>query len=125
MRTAPSKMHGFSLVGWLLIIVVVLVFGTAAVRMVPVYLEYSTVSGAIENVLADGKVGLKSESEIRSDLGKRFSINRVESVAVDDLDIRKEGGQLSVLVDYEVRENLFYNVDLVMTFHRDFVKDIR
>lgn len=125
MKTAPSGMRGLSLVSWLLILVVVIVFGTAGVRMVPAYLEFTTITGLIENVLADSKVGLKSEGEIRSDLYKRFSINRVESISADDVAINKEGGRLDVSVDYEVRENLFYNVDVVMTFNRDFVKDIR
>lgn len=125
MTTAPSSMRGLSLVSWLLIIVVVVVFGTAGMRMVPAYLEFTTITGLVENVLADAKVGLKSEGEIRSDLDKRFSINRIDSITAHDLAIYKEAGRLNITVDYEVRENLFYNVDVVMVFNRDFVKDIR
>ncbi len=46
-------------------------------------------------------------------------------IRVDDLAIVKEGGVLTVSTDYEVREPMFYNVSIVMTFKDEFKKDIR
>lgn len=123
--TLPSRMRGISFAGWMLIGAVVIVFAAAGVRIVPAFLEYSTISGAINSVLQDPKIGFKTDTEIMSDLGKRFSINNVEAIGVDDIVITREGPRVILSVDYEVRGNLYANIDLVMTFKEDFVKELR
>ncbi|WP_348679417.1 DUF4845 domain-containing protein, partial [Alcanivorax profundi] len=71
------------------------------------------------------KTALMSPREVRDALSKRFTINQVSVINVDDLAISKESGILTVSTDYEVREPLFYNVSIVMTFQEDFTKDVR
>lgn len=123
--TLPSRMRGVSFLGWMLIGAIVIIFATAAVRIVPAFLEYSTIRGAINSVLQDPKIGFKTDTEIMSDLGKRFSINNVEAISIDDIVITREGPRLLLSVDYEVRGNLYGNIDLMMTFKEDFVKELR
>ena len=123
--TLPSRMRGISFVGWMLIRAVVILFATAGVRIVPAFLEYNTISGAINSILQDPKIGFKTDTEIMSDLGKRFSINNVNAISVDDIVITREGPRITVSVDYEVRGNLYGNIDLLMTFDEDFVKELR
>jgi hypothetical protein len=123
--TLPSRMRGISFVGWMLIGAVVIVFATAGVRIVPAFLEFNTISGAINSVLQDPKIGFKTDTEILSDLGKRFSINNVEAISVEDIIVTREGPRVTLSVDYEVRGNLYGNIDLLMTFKEDFVKELR
>lgn len=123
--TLPSRMRGVSFVGWMLILAVAVVFISAGTKIVPAFLDYSTISGIISSVLQDPKAGLKTDNELLSDIAKRFSINNVTAIAVDDIIISREGGKLTMSIDYEVRGNLFKNIDLVMSFDEEFVKDIR
>lgn len=58
-------------------------------------------------------------------LNKRFTINQVNVITANDLAISKEGGILKISTDYEVREPMFYNVSIVMTFQDEFSKDVR
>lgn len=125
MMNSPSSVRGLSLVGWILVIIVVVIFATAAIKMVPAYIDFNTISSMANSVLSDSKVGLKSENEIRADFAKRMSINNLTVISSQDLIIEKDGGTVKVLVDYEVRENLFSNVDVVMAFNREFTKDVR
>ncbi|MCG8391698.1 MAG: DUF4845 domain-containing protein [Pseudomonadales bacterium] len=125
MMTRPSQQRGISLIGWAVILLVVIVFGTAAFRMVPAYMEYNTISSSVRSLLQDSKTALMSPNEIRDALGKRFSINQVSAINANDLGITKEGGHIKVSTDYEVREKLFYNVSIVMTFQDEFSKDVR
>jgi len=99
--------------------------GTAALRMVPAYLEYNTISSAIKSLQQDSKTALMSPREVREALHKRFTINQVNVISVNDLAITKEGGVLTIGTDYEVREPMFYNVSIVMTFQDEFSKDVR
>lgn len=124
MTTGPSRQRGLSLIGWVVVLIILAVFGTAAFRMVPAYMEYSTIRSAINSVLSDSKTALMSEREVYDAISKRFTINQVTAIGVRDLDIQKAGGQLSVGVDYEVREPMFYNVFVVMEFDHTFSKNI-
>ena len=94
-------------------------------KTIPAYLEFNTVKGAIVSVLQDSKAALKSESELRGELDKRFVINNVKAISVTDVGFSKEVSGVIAVVDYEVRENLFGNLDLVMTFSGEFTKDGR
>ena len=125
MMTRPSRQRGISLIGWMVIILIAVVLGTAAFRMIPAYLEYNTISTAIRNLLQDSKVSMMSIPEVRESLNKRFTINQVTAIKIDDLVITKEGGIFKVAIDYEVREPMFYNVSIVMTFKEEFSKDVR
>ncbi|ASK36404.1 DUF4845 domain-containing protein [Alcanivorax sp. N3-2A] len=104
--------------------IVLAVFGTAAFRMVPAYMEYNTIRSAITSLLEDSQSALMSEREVRNALSKRFTINQVTAISANDLEIDKEGGELVVGVDYEVRQPLFYNVSVVMHFEDDFTKNM-
>ena len=125
MMTMPSRQRGLSLISWMVILVVVAILGTAAFRMIPAYLEYNTISTAIRSLLQDNKVAMMSGGEIRAALDKRFVINQVNAITVNDLKISKEGGVMVIATDYEVREPLFYNISIVMTFKDEFSKDVR
>lgn len=125
MMTRPSQQRGISLIGWAVVLLVVVVLGTAAFRMAPVYMEHNTITSSIKALLQDSKTALMSPREIRDTLGKRFSINQVEAINVNDLIITKDGGILKISTDYEVREPMFYNVSIVMTFQDEFSKDVR
>tara|TARA_R110001606_G_scaffold83958_2_gene191198 strand:- start:35422 stop:35835 length:414 start_codon:yes stop_codon:yes gene_type:complete len=121
---ARSRQRGLSLLGWVVVMIVLAVFGTAAFRMVPAYMEYNTIRSAITSLLEDSQSALMSEREVRNALSKRFTINQVTAISANDLEIDKEGGELVVGVDYEVRQPLFYNVSVVMHFEDDFTKNM-
>lgn len=125
MMTRPSQQRGISLIGWAVMLLVAVILGTAALRMVPAYLEYNTISSAIKSLQQDSKTALMSPREVREALHKRFTINQVNVISVNDLAITKEGGVLTIGTDYEVREPMFYNVSIVMTFQDEFSKDVR
>ena len=125
MTTTPSRQRGMSMISWAVVLIVAAILGTAAFRMIPAYMEHNTISTTIRSQLQDGKTALMSPREIREGIGKRFTINQVNVIRVDDLAIVKEGGVLTVSTDYEVREPMFYNVSIVMTFKDEFKEDVR
>lgn len=124
MTITASRQRGLSLIGWVVVLIVLVVFGTATFRMAPAYMEYNTIRSAINSVLSDNKTALMSEREVRDAVGKRFTINQVDVIGVRDLEIQKAGGMMSVGIDYEVRRPLFYNVFVVMEFDHTFTENI-
>lgn len=120
-----SKVQGLSIFTWLVILAIGGLLVMATIRLVPVYLEYSSVRTVINNVINDSNTAMLSEHQIRDTIAKRFQVNRVENIAAKDVKIKKDGVRLRIGVDYEVREPLVANVGLVVTFKRDFEKNLR
>ena len=125
MTTMPARQRGLSLISWMVILVVVVILGTAAFRMIPAYMEYNTVATTIRTTLQDNRAAMMSEGEIRESIRKRFVLNQVKVITPDDVEVYKDGAFLKAEVDYEVREPMFYNVSIVMTFQEEFSKDVR
>lgn len=120
-----QKMQGLSIFTWLIVLAVGGLLLLATIRLVPVYLEYSSVRTVINNVITDSNTAMLSEHQIRDTIGKRFQVNRVENISANEVDIKKDGTTIFIGVDYEVREPLIYNVGLIVTFKRDFEKNLR
>lgn len=120
-----QKMQGLSIFTWLIVLAIGGLLLLATIRLVPVYLEYSSVRTVINNVITDSNTAMLSEHQIRDTISKRFQVNRVESISANDVEIKKDGTMIYIGVDYEVREPLISNVGLIVTFKRDFEKNLR
>lgn len=125
MTTLPSRSRGLSIAGWMFVIIVVVVFGSVATKTVPAYMDFNTISTAINSALDDPKIGLMSTQEIQTNIDRRFAINNITVISGADLQVEKESGRVLIAVDYEVRKNLFSNLDLAMVFTREFERSVR
>jgi Domain of unknown function (DUF4845) len=118
--TMETRQRGASFLGWVLIALLVSVAGLLAARVVPPYVDYRTIVTLIEDLPKD-QVHTMSKGEIRESLHKRFLINNIRDLKVADiLDIQRKRDGTSLVLKYEVREHLAYNVSVVIAFDRTF-----
>ena len=102
--------------GWMAVLFVIAIFVTCAVKIVPLYLDAWTVKTAIENVVDKQIEKTQSVRGIRSDIGRQFIANRVEVVELKKIKIKKIKNKIVIDANYEKREPLFYNIDVVVKF---------
>ena len=115
-----NKQRGASFLGWVMIALLVSVAGLLAARLVPPYIDYRTIVTLIEALPKD-QVHTMSKGEIRESLQKRFLINNIRDLKVADIiDIQHRREGTSLVLHYEVREHLAYNVSVVITFDKTF-----
>lgn len=124
MKTKLSRQGGMSAPAMLFLLMIVVAAGTFAIKTIPAYLDYNTIDGAISSVLQDPKLGLKSVNEIRADIGKRLDINNVDVIDRSQIRIEKNSGRVYVAIDYKVRKDLAYNMDLVMHFKNEYEQSV-
>lgn len=124
-KKMPSKMRGLGIAGWMLTMIAVVAFATFATKVIPPILEYNTISGIINNAMSDPKLGLMQPAELKAAIERRFGINNIKDVSARDFEITKDTGKMIVKVDYEVRTNLFSNIDVVVVFKEDFERSVR
>lgn len=109
---------------WIMMGVVIAIF---SVKVIPIYLDNYTVAGSLEGLKAEEGLSKLKDREIRRKLSDFFTINNVRTISPDQIVIEREKRKLvAIKVDYEVREHLFYNIDLMLKFeNRLEAKDIR
>jgi hypothetical protein len=115
MKTRFSQ-QGLSMTGWMAVLFVVAIFVTCAVKIIPLYLDAWTARTAIENVVAKQREKTESIRAIRSAISRQFIANRVEVVKIKKVKINKTKGKIVIDANYEKREPLFYNIDVVVKF---------
>lgn len=117
--SAMSRQGGASA---LVILIMVLFFGSVlslAIKIGPAYMDDLTIQEALENL--DGTEGLSrmGPAQIRTRINKTLSVNNIRSLDANAITIEKDGELVVINVDYEVRNNIVRNMDIVVHFqHR-------
>lgn len=108
---------GLSPIGVLAVTCLFALFLVSGLKLIPHYLDYGSLKMIYEDVNQKDDLGTMSAQDIYSAIYKSLVIN-----SLSDFDIRgnsiisKEAGRTKVGLDYEVREHLFGNINVVLTF---------
>lgn len=109
---------GMTAIGWLLVLALIAFFTLITLRLVPLYLEFGKVASVMESLQNDPGVTNMSRTEIVTLVTRRFDVNDVRNVNPKIIKVSKDKGILTVSIDYERREHLVANVDVVATFDK-------
>ncbi|KHL69519.1 hypothetical protein SF06_15920 [Pseudomonas flexibilis] len=119
--TFPHTQKGLSLLGWLMALAVVAFFASTAFKVIPHYLDYLSLEKIIASVETDKAADIRSVGDFYTHVGKGMQVNSIR-----DLDLRKaltvkvENQYFHARLQYEKREPLIKNLDLVVRFDKEF-----
>lgn len=112
-----NRQKGLGFTGWLLLI---LVFGgalTMGLKVVPIYMEHGTMKGVLEGIGQEPGMVQKKTPEIMAMIDKRFRLNNVRDFdAKENIEIKRDRNGAQIVLVYEVRIPLAYNLDIVASF---------
>ena len=114
----PQKQKGMTAIGWLLVILLAIILGIVALKLMPVYLEGYKVYQSLASLEEDNNARGKGPAELRAMLAKRLDINMVNDVTVDDIIVSRGKTGYEVEVSYEARRQLFGNLYAVVVFSK-------
>lgn len=110
--------RGMSLIGILAILVLVVTVVTLVLKCVPHYIDFYTMDSIVAGLPAS-EVRSATRTSLSDTLKKRFKINNLRDFEIRDIITLDRSREVTALeVNYERREHLFYNVDVVLTFHK-------
>ena len=66
----------------------------------------------------DPQAAAATPAEIERMVLKRLDINMVTDVKRDDISVTKTGNSITVEINYEVRQHMFGNIDVVVSFDK-------
>lgn len=123
MNNKPSGLGRQNGASSLTILVLVLFFGsllTLVIKLGPAYLDDITIQEALESL--DGTEGLSDmgPAQVRTLINKRLSVNNVRGFDAKQIAVEKNGELVIIKVDYEVRNNIFRNIDAVVSFKHEY-----
>lgn len=111
-----AQQRGATLVGMLLWGIIIVFVALVAMKLIPAYVEYMTVSKILSDLGSDERIGSMSNSEIRDHFTRRAMVDNIETVQANDLRISRDGGKTVITADYTFQTHLIANVSLLAEF---------
>lgn len=113
------RQNGLTLIGFLIVLVLVLFFAYAGMRVVPMYLEYHALTNAMQKLeddpFAKNMTPAKIKESITTSLWASYASNNITR---EHIHISKKSGGVNVRVAYEIREPFLGNIDIIGKFDR-------
>ena len=121
MQQTVANQRGLTFISLLIVLGLIAFFTLLALKIAPIYINHSKVVNALKAVEQTTDLTSKSKQEIKASLEKRFNMNYVEYVSLnDDVKISVQPGYVKVAVDYERVVPMMGNLSVLAEFHEGF-----
>ncbi len=110
------KQTGMTLLSFVIVMAVVGFFLFIFMKLFPMYTEFYAVKTALKGVAAEPGVATKDPGQIQDMLFKRLYISYSQSVKPENVHIEQANGGTQIRVEYEVRKQMVFNLDVVGKF---------
>ena len=112
------RQRGATFLGMVTILVILGAGLYAAIRLVPVYLEYTKVARALEQV-RDEHAAIDTNAQlIRNSLERRWDVEDIKSIGWKEIEIKKSNEGFDVRAAYRVERPFIANVFLLTKFEK-------
>ncbi|WP_444893231.1 DUF4845 domain-containing protein [Microbulbifer sp. TRSA001] len=110
--------RGMSYWGWLLVIAVIGFALTCASKMAPAYVDARYVTEGLKSLGENPNLENMTTGQIKKELSRFFLVNNVRGEPTKSVKVVRGAKGTVVSIDYELRQPLMYNVDVVMKFNK-------
>ncbi len=115
--TTKKQQQGLTLITITFILGIIAFFVLLVLKIGPIYMNHSKVVNALTAVENMVDVESMSKHDILMSLNKRFGMNYVDKVGIDDITVTKYGNYLKVEVEYERVEKIAGNLSVLVEFY--------
>jgi Tfp pilus assembly major pilin PilA len=116
MKGYSGNQKGLTLISILVILFVIGFFALLTLKIAPIYFNHFKVMDAMASLKKEGGLETYSKAKILDTVQKRLDVNMVDHIRSEDITIEKSPTYVSVVLDYEVTENIFGNLDVLVYF---------
>ena len=103
------------------IVIILLILGSAlyaGIRLMPVYLEYTKVARALEQVRDEHAAIDTNPTLIRRSLERRWDVEDISSIGWKEIEIDKTAEGYDMIASYEAERPFIANVYLLVKFNK-------
>jgi hypothetical protein len=120
-RSSLQQQAG-SMYSTLIMVVLIAIFFTAALKIVPAYLNNNVIVNAMEGMAENNDMATLSIGDIRSNLMRTLNTNDIRGFDATRVQVVSQGSQEYIDINYETRIPLFYNIEAIVKFENRFDK---
>lgn len=113
-----NKQKGLSGISIMVLLVVIAFVAVIFLKIMPVYFDSFKVGDVVSGMKAERGLGDKTNNEITSMILRRLDVNMVSDVTKEHIFIEKSKNDVLIDVEYEVRKQMFGNLDVVINFKK-------
>ena len=112
-----KKQAGVSKFGMMMVFILIVMFLTFGLKVVPLYVDHNLVTGICEELIENGEANNMTLSDIRQRVSNTLRINNVTDFELSSITMRKENDSAIITIAYERRVELIANLDVVAKFN--------
>ncbi|VAX09315.1 hypothetical protein MNBD_GAMMA25-2375 [hydrothermal vent metagenome] len=113
-----QKQTGMTAIGWLIVVALIIMFVLVILKLFPIYMDGFKVGSILDDIENEPDISTMTPVAISKTILKRLDINMVSGVTKDDIYIDKLKNAVNVEIEYEIRERLVGNIDVVVHFNK-------
>ena len=117
-RASRHAQQGLTLIGLLALLALCGVIGFAALRLIPVYLNYMKVARTLDVTATEFSSDSADPDGIRRSLDKHWLVEDISAVEAKEVEILKHDGRVSLHVAYDDSVPYIANVSLSVHFDK-------
>ena len=110
---------GMTMLGFLITLSVVILFLFCGMKIVPMYIEFYSVKKMMATIANNPEAATASKDKIRALFARSLEIDYVKIIKPEMLKIETTDSGYNLVVDYERREELVANLDVVGKFRAE------
>lgn len=110
------RQRGVTFVGMIFIGVLVVLVAIIGIRLVPAYIEYATISSHLRDLARSPDARGASEVQIMQLFDRRAVIDDIRAVSGRDLEVIKDGDEVSISAVWSTKVRLMGNVSACIDF---------
>ncbi len=112
----PKAQRGMSKWGWLTVAILAVFALTATLRLGPHYIDFRILQSVLDRLPENDVHKNMTRDDINDFMHKQMRIENFHTPVRELMKIERSRDQTVLNVDYEIREHLFFNVDVVLVF---------
>lgn len=117
-RFPRAGQAGITTLGMIILVVFIGLFAFAGLRLMPVYLNYMKVVGAINGAVEEFDGQAPTRAAIRSSISRRFDVESVAIIAARDVEITSVESGFEVRADYDHQAPFIGNIAFLVQFDK-------
>jgi len=118
--TTDLYQRGASKIGIIITLLVIVLFFSVGIKIIPVYMDHSLISSVAKSMLASGRTDSMTQAEVRREFADSLRINNIRDFDISAITLSRANNKSEITLIYEKRVSLFYNIDAVINFNDKF-----
>lgn len=115
------KQRGISLVGLAFLLAVASAVSFVGLKLLPHYMDFYALQSIITKPSAERAFDVQNAGDFYGYVERGMSVNNIRNLDLyDSMQVKVSHGSIEISLDYEVREPIAGNIEIVLVFKREY-----